>query len=96
MQGVGVERLYQGFYTEMAGLKLAGSFSARFCQGRVGFFVCFFSRGFTIAVFKSDDKTPEARKVLMMLVIVGRRTSRFSNSSFVGTGSRSHDMGVVF
>ena len=91
MQGVGVERLYQGFYTEMAGLKLAGSFSVRFCQGRF-----FFSRGLTIAVFKSGDTTPEAKEVLMMLVIVRRRTSRFSYGSFVGMGSRSHDSEAVF
>ena len=87
----------------MAGLKLAGSvsfflffflllFFFFFCQGRVGFF----SRGLTLAVFKSGDTTPEARKVLMMLVIVGRRTSRFSYSSFAGIGSRSHNLGVVF
>ena len=50
----------------------------------------------TIAVFKSGDTKPEANEVLMMLVIVGRRTSRFSYSNAVGTGSRSHDLGTVF
>ena len=49
-----------------------------------------------IAVFKSGDTTPEAKEMLMMLVIVGRRMSRFSYSSFVEMGSRSHDLGAVF
>ena len=82
----------------MADLKLAGSFSVRFCQGKVVFFlrVFFCSRGLTIAVFKSGDTIPEAREVLMVLVIVGRRISRFSYSSFVGMGSRLHDLGSVF
>ena len=48
-----------------------------------------------IAVLKSGGTRPEASKVLMMLVIVGRRTPRFSYSSFVGMGSRSHDLGTV-
>ena len=80
----------------MAGLKLAGSFSVRFCQVFLIFFIFFLSRGLMIAVFKSGDATPAAREVLMMLVIVERRTSRFSHSSFVRMGSRSHDLGVVF
>ena len=49
----------------MAGLKLAGSFSVHFCQGRL----LFFSRGLMIAVFKSGDTTPEPTEVLMVLVI---------------------------
>ena len=90
MQGVGVERLSQGFYTEMACFKLADSFSVLFCQGS------FFSRGLTIAIFKSGDTTPEAREVFMMLMIVERRMSRLSHSNFVGLASRSHNLGVVF
>ena len=54
------------------------------------------SRGLTIAVLKSGGTKPEANEVLMMLVIVGRRTSRFSNSNSVEKGSRSHDLGTVF
>ena len=54
------------------------------------------SRGLTIAVLKSGGTKPEASEVLMMLVIVGRRTSRFSYSNSVGMGSRSHDLGTVF
>ena len=46
-------------------------------------------RGLTIAVLKSGTK-PEANEVL---VIGGRRTSRFSYSNSVGMGSRSHDLG---
>ena len=53
------------------------------------------SRGLTIAVLKSGGTKPEANEVLMMLVIVGRRISRFSYSSSVGMGSRSHDLGTV-
>ena len=53
------------------------------------------SRGLTIAVLKSGGTKPEANEVLM-LVIVGRRTSRFSYSNSVGVGSRSHDLGTVF
>ena len=53
------------------------------------------SRGLTIAVLKSGGTKPEANEVLLMSVIVGR-TSRFSYSSSVGMGSRSHDMGTVF
>ena len=41
------------------------------------------SRGLTIAVLKSGGTKPEASEVLMMLVIVGRRTSRFSYSNFL-------------
>ena len=78
----------------MAGLKLVGSFQYIFVKG--GLLFVFFSRSLTIAVFKSGGTTPEAREVLMMLVIVERRTSRFSHSSFVRMGSRSHDLGVVF
>ena len=52
--------------------------------------------GVTIAVLKSGGTRPEVSEVLMMLVIVGRRTSRFSHSSFVGMGSRSHDLGQSF
>ena len=55
----------------------------------------FLSRGLTIAVLKSGGTGSEAGEVLMMLVIVGR-TSSFSYSSFVGMGSRSHDLGTVF
>ena len=54
------------------------------------------SRGLTITVLKSGGTKPEANEVLMMLVIVGRRTSRFSYSNSVGMGSRSHDLGTVF
>ena len=46
------------------------------------------SMGLVIAVLKSGGTGPEAREVLMMLVIVGRRTPRFSYSNFVGMGSR--------
>ena len=48
------------------------------------------STGLVIAVLKSGGSGtgPEAREVLMMLVIVGRRTPRFSYSNFVGMGSR--------
>ena len=53
------------------------------------------SRGLTITVLKSGGTKPEANEVLMM-VIVGRRTSRFSYSNSVGMGSRSHDLGTVF
>ena len=56
----------------------------------------FLSRGLTIAVLKSGGTKPEASEVLMMLVIAGRRTSRFSYSNSVGMGSRSHDLGPVF
>ena len=42
------------------------------------------SRGLTIAVLKSGGTKPEANEVLMMLVIVGRRTSRFWYSNSVG------------
>ena len=55
---------------------------------------CFLSRGLTIAVLKSGGTGSEASEVLMMLVIVGR-TSWFSCSSFVGMGTRSHDLGAV-
>ena len=51
------------------------------------------SRGLTIAVLKSGGTKPEANEVLMILVIVRRRTSRFSYSNSVGMGSRSHDLG---
>ena len=51
------------------------------------------SRGLTIAVLKSGGTKPEANEVLMMLVIVGRRTSRFLYSSSVGMGSGLHDLG---
>ena len=54
------------------------------------------SRGLKTAVFKSDCTTPEAREVLMMFVIVGRRTSRVSYSGLVGMGSRSLDFGAFF
>ena len=54
------------------------------------------SRGLTIAGLKSGGTRPEASEVLMILVIVGRRTSRFSYSNFVEMGSRSHDLGTVF
>ena len=63
----------------MAGLKLADSFAKHFCSEKVVFRI-----GWTIAVFKSGGTTPEAREVLIMLAIVGRITSRFSYSSFVG------------
>ena len=53
------------------------------------------SRGLTIGL-KSGGTRPEASEVLMMLVIVGRRPSRFSYNNFVGMGSRLHDLGVVF
>jgi len=53
------------------------------------------SRGLTITVLKSGGTKPEANEVLMM-VIVGRRKSRFSYSNSVGMGSRSHDLGTVF
>ena len=46
------------------------------------------STGLVIAVLKSGGPGPEASEVLMMLVIVGRRTPRFSYSNFVGMGSR--------
>ena len=75
----------------MAGLKLADSFAKHFCSEKVVFRI-----GWTIAVFKSGGTTPEAREVLMILLIVKRRTSRFSYSSFVGMGSRSHELGTVF
>ena len=52
------------------------------------------SRGLTIAVLKSGGTKPEANEVLLMSVIVGR-TSRFSYNSFVGMGTRSHDLGTV-
>lgn len=32
----------------------------------------------------------------MLLVIVGRTASRFSYSNYLGTGSRSHDLGIFF
>ena len=51
------------------------------------------SRGLTIAVLKSGGTKPEAYEVLMMLVIVGRRTSRFSYCNAVGMGSGLHDLG---
>ena len=54
------------------------------------------SRGLTIAVLTSGGTKPEANEVLMMLVIVGRRTSRFLYSNSVGMGSRSHDLRTVF
>ena len=54
------------------------------------------SRDLTIAVLKSGGKKTEASEVLMMFVIVRRRTSRFSYSNSVGMGSRSHDLGTVF
>ena len=47
----------------------------------------FLSRGLTIAVLKSGGTKPEAIEVLMMLVIGGRRTSRFSYSKSAGMGS---------
>ena len=65
-------------------------------EGGCFFVVCFLIRGLTIAVLKSGGTKPEANEVLMMLVIVGRRTSRFSYSNAVGMGSRSHDLGTVF
>ena len=37
----------------------------------------------------------EASEVLM-LVIIGRRTSRFLYCNFMGMGSKSHDLGTVF
>ena len=52
------------------------------------------SRGLTIAPLKSGGTGSEAGEVLMMLVIVGR-TAWFSCSSFVGMGTRSHDLGAV-
>ena len=74
----------------MASLRLDGSFSV--FSSREGF-SC---RGLTIAVLKSGGTKPEANEVLMMLVIVGRRTSRFLYSNSVGMGSRSHDLRTVF
>ena len=65
----------------MAGLRLDGSFFSTFWS-REGFL----SRGLTIAVLKSGGTRPEASEVLMILVIVERRTSRFSYSSFCGNG----------
>ena len=56
----------------------------------------FFEQGLTIAVLKSGGTRPEANEVWMMLVIVRRRTSKFSYSNSVGMGSRSHDLGTVF
>ena len=73
----------------MAGLRLDCSFSVHFDRGRV-----FLSNILTI-VLKSGGTKPEANEVLMMLVI-GRRTSWFSYSSSVGMESRSHDLGTVF
>ena len=75
----------------MTGLRLDGSFSVYFDRGRD-----FWSWGLTISVLKSGGKKTEANEMLMMLVIVGRRKSRFSYSSSVGMGSRSHDLGTVF
>ena len=81
----------------MAGLKLAGGFQYIFVKFLILFsYYYFFSSGLKIAVFKSGGTTPEARDVLMMLRVVGRRTSRFSYGSFVGMGSRSHDFGAFF
>ena len=51
------------------------------------------SRRLTKAVLKPGGTKPEANEVLMMLLIVGRRTSRFSYSNSVGMGSRLHDWG---
>ena len=67
-------------------MRLDGSFSVSVHdQGR------FFEQGFDK---KSGGTGSEAGEVLMILVIVGR-TSRFSYSSFVGMGTRSHDLGAV-
>ena len=38
----------------------------------------FFKRGLTTAVFRSRGTMPVVRDVLMMLVMVGKRMSRFS------------------
>ena len=62
----------------MAGLRLDGSFSVHFDRGEG-----FLSRGLTIAVSKSGGTKPEANEVL---VIVGRRTPRFSYINSVGMG----------
>ena len=75
----------------MVGLRLDGSFFKSFWS-REGFL----SRDLTIAPLRSGGTGPEASEVMMMLVIVGRRTPRFSYSSFVGMESRSHDLGTVF
>ena len=56
--------------------------------------VFFFNRGLTIAVLKSGGTGSEAGEVLMMLVTVAR-ISWFSCSSFVGMGTRSHNLGAV-
>ena len=53
------------------------------------------SRGLTIAVLKSGGTRPEANEVLTVLAIAWRRTSGISYSSFVGMGSRSHDLETV-
>ena len=55
-----------------------------------------FLRGFTTAIFKSTGTEPEAREVLMIWVITGRRVSMLSYNSLVGIGSNSHDVGAVF
>ena len=75
----------------MVGLRLDGSISVHFGKGRF-----FLNRCLTIAVLKSGGTKREASEVMMMLVIVGRRTPRFSCSRFVGMESRSHDLGTVF
>ena len=76
----------------MAGLRLDGSFSVHFDRGSC----CFLSRDLTTAVLNSGGTKPEANEMLMMLVIIARRTSTFSYSNSVGMGSRSHDLGTVF
>ena len=56
----------------MEGYKWSGSFSKDFCQ------VLAFSRGLTMAVFRSCGTMSVIRDVLMMFVMVSKRMSRFS------------------
>ena len=66
-----MERHFQGYWTEMVGLKLDGRFSVHICQVGWGEGLI---RGLTITILKSGTTRPETSEVVM--VIVGRRTLR--------------------
>ena len=105
VRGVGVEQLSQGFSDRIAGLNWSRTFFSRevfVCVCAcvcVRFFVCLivclFCRGFDNCSFQVGWYDTRGQGSVDDVGDVGRRTSKFSYSSFVGMGSRSHDWGSL-
>ena len=73
----------------MAGLKLAGSFSVRFCQGRVFFLAGVWRSQFSSQVIRHQ----KPGKCWWCWWLWEEERQGFHTASFVGMGSRSHDWG---